>query len=113
MGCLVRSLPANPHSREESRLTLSSRRHPRVRKLPRSAFAGKDDGGLGVDGHRAILLHHHKLAISLVISFVYWVIMFLGVSMAHAGILHPVIGAWAGNILFCLLGIGFIYYSRT
>lgn len=65
----------------------------------------------------AIRLHrgvrYMSLGISLGISFVYWILMYIGVSMAHAGIIPPLVGAWAGNALFGFMGIFLISHVKT
>jgi lipopolysaccharide export system permease protein len=65
----------------------------------------------------AIRLHrgvrYMSLGISLGISFIYWILMYVGVSMAHAGIMPPVVGAWAGSALFGFMGIFMIFNVHT
>lgn len=61
--------------------------------------------------HRGVKYISLGLAIS--ISFVYWILMYVGVSMAHAGMIHPMIGAWLGNALFGLLGGVLIWHVKT
>jgi lipopolysaccharide export system permease protein len=65
----------------------------------------------------AIRLHrgvrYMSLGLSIGISFIYWILMYIGVSMAHAGIIPPFIGAWAGNALFGLMGIFLIFHVKT
>ncbi len=65
----------------------------------------------------AIRLHrgvrYISLGLSLGISFIYWILMYIGVSMAHAGIMPPFVGAWAGNILFGLMGIFMLLNVKT
>jgi lipopolysaccharide export system permease protein len=65
----------------------------------------------------AIRLHrgvkYISLGLALGISFIYWVLMYIGVSMAHASIISPLIGAWAGNVLFGFMGILMLYQVKT
>ena len=65
----------------------------------------------------AIRLHrgvkYLSLGLALGISFIYWIIMYVGVSMSHSGMLPPVLGAWAGNILFRLFGGVLMFLIRT
>jgi lipopolysaccharide export system permease protein len=53
------------------------------------------------------------MGLALGMSFVYWIIMYVGVSMAHAGIIPPLAGAWAGNALFGFLGVFLLFRVRT
>jgi len=65
----------------------------------------------------AVRLHrgvkYLSLGLALGISFVYWIIMNVGVSMAHAGMIPPLMGAWTGHILFGLLGCVLMFRIRT
>jgi lipopolysaccharide export system permease protein len=65
----------------------------------------------------AIRLHrgvrYMSLGLSIGLSFIYWILMYVGVSMAHAGLIPAFLGAWIGNILFILLGGGLILRVRT
>ncbi|MGA1791817.1 MAG: LptF/LptG family permease [bacterium] len=65
----------------------------------------------------AIRLHrgvkYLSLGLAISISFIYWILMYVGVSMAHAGMIHPMIGAWLGNGLFGLLGGVLIWHVKT
>ncbi|MGA1864218.1 MAG: LptF/LptG family permease [bacterium] len=65
----------------------------------------------------AIRLHrgvrYMSFGISIGISFIYWILMYFGVSMAHAGIISPLVGAWAGNALFGFMGIIMISNVHT
>ncbi|MBN1619231.1 LptF/LptG family permease [candidate division WOR-3 bacterium] len=42
--------------------------------------------------------------LSLLISFVYWGILQIGISMGYAGTLHPFIASWGANIAFASFG---------
>lgn len=57
-------------------------------------------------------VRYMSIGISMIASFIYWIIMHLGVSMAHAGILPPLLGAWAGNLIFGILLFISIHYMR-
>ncbi|MGA1868209.1 MAG: LPS export ABC transporter permease LptG [bacterium] len=45
------------------------------------------------------------IGLSFGLSFIYWLIMHISISCAHTGKLPPLLGAWAGNIIFGALGI--------
>jgi len=61
--------------------------------------------------HRGV--RYISMGLALGVSFVYWIIMYIGVSMAHAGIIPPLAGAWAGNALFGFLGMFLLLRVRT
>ncbi|MFQ5895344.1 MAG: LPS export ABC transporter permease LptG [Nitrospinota bacterium] len=44
------------------------------------------------------------VALTLLIGFLYLLLYHLGLSLGHAGLLPPVLAAWAGNILFAAAG---------
>ncbi|SMC18784.1 lipopolysaccharide export system permease protein [Desulfacinum hydrothermale DSM 13146] len=44
------------------------------------------------------------IALGLLLTFLYLVVLQVGVSMAHAELIHPVVGVWAANVVFALLG---------
>lgn len=46
------------------------------------------------------------LVVSLIMFFVYYGLMSLGMSMGEAGVISPGMGLWSTNILFFTLGIG-------
>lgn len=48
------------------------------------------------------------LGLSLVIIFIYYIIMFLGMTLGESGLLPPFISVWLPNIIFFLVGIIFI-----
>lgn len=49
------------------------------------------------------------LGLSVLVIFVYYVVMMVGGSLGQAGVISPVMGAWLPNLLFGLIGIGFNY----
>lgn len=44
-----------------------------------------------------------NIALSLGVTFAYYVIFMLGVTAGQKGLLHPVVGAWLANLVFCAL----------
>ncbi len=51
-----------------------------------------------------------NIALSLVITFLYYVLSTFGVGLAQKGILSPWLGAWLSNIVFYLLTIGRLFF---
>ena len=47
-----------------------------------------------------------NIALSLGVTFAYYVVFMLGVTAGQKGLLHPVVGAWLANILFCAVAGG-------
>lgn len=54
-----------------------------------------------------------SLLVSLSVSVVYYVIQFLSGLLARSGAVSPLLGAWAGVLLFIAIGIAVLRYSRT
>ncbi len=54
----------------------------------------KRRGGMGVN-----------FGLSLAISFTYFIIIRVGQVLGHNGSLHPLLGAWLGNLIFLSLGL--------
>ena len=46
------------------------------------------------------------IALSLGVTFAYYVVFMLGVTAGQKGLLHPVLGAWLANLVFCSLAGG-------
>jgi len=46
-----------------------------------------------------------NIGLGLLISFIYWVIFYLSISLGRAGALPPILAAWLGNLVFLGLGI--------
>lgn len=44
------------------------------------------------------------VGVSLIVSFGYWVVLSIGLSLGHAGKLPPLLAAWAANLLFAFAG---------
>lgn len=44
-----------------------------------------------------------NIALSLVLTFAYYVVFMIGMTLGQNGVLPPAIGAWLGNIVFCTL----------
>lgn len=44
------------------------------------------------------------IGLSLALTFLYWLILSLGLSLGKAGMLPPVVAAWLGNLLFAAAG---------
>ena len=42
---------------------------------------------------------------SIILGFVCWVMLAMGLAMGHGGVLPPVVAAWGANILFGVIGI--------
>jgi lipopolysaccharide export system permease protein len=45
-----------------------------------------------------------NIGLGLLISFIYWIIFYISLSLGHAGAIPPVLAAWLGNFLFLCLG---------
>lgn len=54
-----------------------------------------------------------SLLVSLSISVVYYVIQMVAGLMAYSGYLSPILGAWAGFLVFFVLGVALFRLSRT
>lgn len=50
--------------------------------------------------------------LTLLISFSYYGILRLGQALGKSGVIHPFIAAWAGNIIFLVLGIFLLYKAN-
>jgi len=50
--------------------------------------------------------------LTLLISFTYYGILRLGQAFGKSGIIHPFIGAWAGNIVFLVFGAILLYKAN-
>ncbi len=50
-----------------------------------------------------------NIGMGVFISFLYWVVFYLSISMGHAGLSPPILSAWFGNIIFLTLG-GYLFY---
>jgi lipopolysaccharide export system permease protein len=46
-----------------------------------------------------------NIGLGLLISFMYWVIFYISISLGHAGAIPPILAAWLGNVIFLCLGI--------
>ena len=53
------------------------------------------------------------LGISVFIGLSYWIILQLGISLGHAGILPPLVAAWISHIIFASAGFYLILSTRT
>ena len=53
------------------------------------------------------------VGISIFIGLAYWIILQLGISLGHAGILPPTLAVWIGNIMFASAGLYLILSTRT
>lgn len=54
-----------------------------------------------------------SLLVSLSVSVVYYVVQFLTGLLARSGTVSPLLGAWAGVLLFIAIGLLLLRYSRT
>lgn len=52
------------------------------------------------------------VALSMVVGFLYYVVMALGLAFGHAEVLPPFLAAWGGNILFGLCGTWWMLHMR-
>jgi len=50
--------------------------------------------------------------LTLLVSFTYYGILRIGQALGRSGVIHPIAGAWAGNIIFCILGGIFLYRAN-
>jgi lipopolysaccharide export system permease protein len=50
--------------------------------------------------------------LTLLISFTYYGILRLGQAFGKSGVIHPFIGAWAGNVIFLVVGGFFLYKAN-
>jgi len=46
-----------------------------------------------------------SIGLSLGIGFLYWITYSVGISLGHAGFLHPILAAWLVNLLFGVAGL--------
>ncbi len=53
------------------------------------------------------------IVLSLVISFVYRVIIVIGISLGNSGIFHPFLAAWFGNLIFLSIGLFLVWKIDT
>ncbi len=54
-----------------------------------------------------------SLLVSLSVSVVYYVTQMLSGLLAYSGLISPILGAWAGVLLFILIGFALLRFSRT
>jgi lipopolysaccharide export system permease protein len=52
------------------------------------------------------------VTLSMTIGFIYYLLMALGLALGHTGTLPPLFSAWAGNILFGLVGLCWMLHLR-
>lgn len=52
---------------------------------------------------RSARLFH--IGLGLLISFIYWVIFYLSISLGRAGAIPPLLAAWLGNLIFLCFGV--------
>jgi lipopolysaccharide export system permease protein len=52
------------------------------------------------------------VTLSMTIGFIYYLLMALGLALGHTGTLPPLFSAWAGNILFGLVGLWWMLHLR-
>ncbi|MDY6844974.1 MAG: LptF/LptG family permease, partial [Thermodesulfobacteriota bacterium] len=45
------------------------------------------------------------IAVSLLLGFIFWLIIALSVSLGHGGAFPPIVAAWLPNMIFTLLGV--------
>lgn len=45
-----------------------------------------------------------NIGLGLLISFIYWVIFYISISLGHAGAIPPILAAWLGNLIFLCFG---------
>ena len=45
-----------------------------------------------------------NVGLGLLISFIYWIISNVGISLGHIGFFPPILAAWLGNVIFLFLG---------
>jgi lipopolysaccharide export system permease protein len=45
-----------------------------------------------------------NIGLGLLISFMYWVIFYISISLGHAGAVPPILAAWLGNLMFLCFG---------
>jgi lipopolysaccharide export system permease protein len=50
--------------------------------------------------------------LTLLISFMYYGILRVGQSLGHSGVLHPLLGAWMGNLIFIAIGAVLLYRAN-
>ena len=64
---------------------------------------------LGIQPHRSAT--SIGFGLSIVVIFIYYVIMTAGEALAQGGYLPPVVGGWIANIFFVVLGLGLLFRS--
>ena len=52
------------------------------------------------------------IGISIIISFGYWVMLSLSLSLGHSGNLTPIVSAWIPNFTFLMVGIFMLLHTR-
>ncbi len=52
------------------------------------------------------------IGISIIIAFIYWIIMSFGMSLGKGGILPPILAAWLANIIFSAAGAVMLLSAR-
>lgn len=52
------------------------------------------------------------LGLSILISFLFWVVFSFGLELGKAGLLPPFLAAWLGNFIFALVGVYFLLSLR-
>jgi len=45
-----------------------------------------------------------NIGLGLLISFIYWVIFYICISLGHTGAIPPILAAWLGNLIFLCFG---------
>lgn len=54
-----------------------------------------------------------SLLVALSVSVVYYVTQMVSGLLAYSGLISPIFGAWAGVLLFIMVGFGLLRFSRT
>ncbi len=53
-----------------------------------------------------------SFSISVVMGFLYWSTLGVGVSLGKNGAIPPLLAAWLGNLIFGLIGGGLLYFTK-
>lgn len=65
------------------------------------AFGLRNNRGIGIA---------KSIGISMVIGFLYWIVHSIAISLGYGGVIPPILAAWAGNIIFLIIG-GYLFLN--
>lgn len=53
-----------------------------------------------------------SFSVSVLVGFLYWSVLGVGISLGKNGAIPPLLAAWLGNLIFGLIGGGLLYFTR-